>query len=1097
MAITIVPRDTFQKFNVTTGAGEYNLPERDVDALYGPGWPITPYPPPKDTVMPRQIDYPVAINYTLQPRTGYAGLMGIPQLMAAYRNVTEAAMPVNLIIRELSSFMPILRDKIKKQRVPDGHPFQWMTVSPDCTDPFNVWLSRYKKSAKVFAAPAFYKRRDGKGNIVAMEYIDGSTFFLIVNERGMLPEPGEVDPQVSKFLDQIKYRVNKGDMRNLNMEMPGLAQKYLKQQEKRVQDGKGMVVTTPAFTQVIKGIPFSFWDKNQVYFVPEPPAPSTDSPYGESYIERAWPWINIIAVLTAFELGHYRTGNMPEGFMALPSTMFPSLGKIAAYEREYNARMAESSQVQHARIRMAPQDTKWTQTKKPDFPKDLYTQARDNIVMSIGVPVSEIGQIPGKGLGGKGFESGENQKVSRQILAAEKSSLESAFNRVLLDSGVDDVEFYLDYPQEEMDPAVQQENLYNGFIHGINTMNDVLTAQDKTPIGDPKDKENIANMHLIVAGNTIFIVEKMKANESGMIAPASAQPGQDGGSPVGPEDAAKENAGAKGKQPVKNPKQVAQKIMQVLEESGGENVSTTFISIPALAKVECPDGVDPDEWEMGMEEEKEHDDITHGDPVLTGKIVMAHLKEDPKYYSHLKEVIKYNPNHQPGGDVKKIDITDHDGAMVAVFVPDKVSQQLRKIADGLGLPADAQMELAENMHITLAFLPDADQAKKQNADILQKIRETATSYAPIKGNIQGFGVFNGQDGKHVLYATLDCPDLPFIRTAICNGLDDAGIEYGKDHGFVPHITLAYFPDDYKLPEGFMVPDIETEIMGITLAIGESLVTIEFIQGGAKMGKNMVKVDWAEYFKHCGLCEEDSAYFGAPISREVKFDFPKGGHANDVEVVAMCPSGLPSKPALWKPSGGEKLSINERIGGPQYIREEAAYLLDQCLGFHLVPLAYVTESHDEEGAVIWFTEGAPMATNPKPADQYAPEWIEKAAIFDYIISNQDRPAILKNRLTHPDDPNRVVLIDNSFSFPEDPTMYCESVFCDLMDNKPLSDENLQAIKMCIGDVALWTDIKDLVGEKAANKAKGCAQRLLDDKMITSEAHASVKKNRKSK
>jgi hypothetical protein len=295
----------------------------------------------------------------------------------------------------------------------------------------------------------------------------------------------------------------------------------------------------------------------------------------------------------------------------------------------------------------------------------------------------------------------------------------------------------------------------------------------------------------------------------------------------------------------------------------------------------------------------------------------------------------------------------------------------------------------------------------------------------------------------------------------------------------------------------MVPDIETEIMGITLAIGESLVTIEFIQGGAKMGKNMVKVDWAEYFKHCGLCEEDSAYFGAPISREVKFDFPKGGHANDVEVVAMCPSGLPSKPALWKPSGGEKLSINERIGGPQYIREEAAYLLDQCLGFHLVPLAYVTESHDEEGAVIWFTEGAPMATNPKPADQYAPEWIEKAAIFDYIISNQDRPAILKNRLTHPDDPNRVVLIDNSFSFPEDPTMYCESVFCDLMDNKPLSDENLQAIKMCIGDVALWTDIKDLVGEKAANKAKGCAQRLLDDKMITSEAHASVKKNRKSK
>jgi len=71
------------------------------------------------------------------------------------------------------------------------------------------------------------------------------------------------------------------------------------------------------------------------------------------------------------------------------------------------------------------------------------------------------------------------------------------------------------------------------------------------------------------------------------------------------------------------------------------------------------------------------------------------------------------------------------------------------------------------------------------------------------------------------------------------------------------------------------------------------------------------------------------------------------------------------------------------------------------------------------------------------------------------------------------------------------MYCESVFCDLMDNKPLSTK-ITGDKNVYWRRALWTDIKDLVGEKAANKAKGCAQRLLDDKMITSEAHASVKR-----
>lgn len=39
----------------------------------------------------------------------------------------------------------------------------------------------------------------------------------------------------------------------------------------------------------------------------------------------------------------------------------------------------------------------------------------------------------------------------------------------------------------------------------------------------------------------------------------------------------------------------------------------------------------------GMNEEREHCDITHGDAVLTAKIALAHLKEDPEYYEKLKK----------------------------------------------------------------------------------------------------------------------------------------------------------------------------------------------------------------------------------------------------------------------------------------------------------------------------------------------------------------------------------------------------------------------------------------------------------------------------
>jgi hypothetical protein len=40
---------------------------------------------------------------------------------------------------------------------------------------------------------------------------------------------------------------------------------------------------------------------------------------------------------------------------------------------------------------------------------------------------------------------------------------------------------------------------------------------------------------------------------------------------------------------------------------------------------------------VGMNEEREHCDITHGDPVLTARIALAHLREDPEYYVKLKK----------------------------------------------------------------------------------------------------------------------------------------------------------------------------------------------------------------------------------------------------------------------------------------------------------------------------------------------------------------------------------------------------------------------------------------------------------------------------
>ena len=53
------------------------------------------------------------------------------------------------------------------------------------------------------------------------------------------------------------------------------------------------------------------------------------------------------------------------------------------------------------------------------------------------------------------------------------------------------------------------------------------------------------------------------------------------------------------------------------------------------------------EFKRGMAVEKEHSDITKGDPVKTAKIVRAHLKESNQYYKKLAKMEK-------GFDKKKI-----------------------------------------------------------------------------------------------------------------------------------------------------------------------------------------------------------------------------------------------------------------------------------------------------------------------------------------------------------------------------------------------------------------------------------------------------------
>lgn len=839
--IKLGPNSGLTKYTVSGAGQSFEPSQRWTSGAYSPGWPIAPIEAPVDTERPRSIDYVISQNATIAVRSAY-GLMPDSMMYTAYDNVPEVRQPMWLLKRQLSPFKAHLVDE-NGDELPDGHPYQKWCTFPDGRNPFSVWMTRYLKSAFIYDAPALFFHTANNGQIDRLDVIDGSTFLPILDEYGDTPSNETMGEHLARLLiennqDKSGRRPRAAEVLDLPLidGTPKNAQEFNDALWNFVQSGGNPNTRMPAYTQVIHGTPFSWWSSDQVWYKPQ--NLRVNAPYGESYIEASWPWIMIVVNIIAFELGHYRTGNMPEGYATL-GPQFATPQAILEFERAFNDRMSTGA-AERNRIRFMPNETKYQATKKPDFPDRLYDRAWKNILHLFGTLPSAFGDMPGGGLGGKGFKEGAASEEGRTMLDPARALIAEPFNEALQRNGVDDAHFELGYPITEVDPDKLKQSVYDGMAHGTLTLNDGMAELNRDPIGSPDDPNNPANWHMIVAGQAIYVIEQMKS-QGGLATPTftGKPPDQAGAAPATPDTVAEQD----GKEHTSDDANTLDRIIANLRENG--TMSGKFYSVPSSARAEV---------------------------------------------------------------------------------------QTQTVGNSLTV----------NMNTV---------------------------------------------GKIVLTGTLD--------------------------------------------------------------------------------------------KHCGVCPEDMDYYAQPVSRDAVIDFPFDGHANEVEIIAVVPPGLPPKAFLFKPLGGEVEALQDKVGGPMYVREEASFLLDRSLGFMLVPVAFVVDG-DEPGAAVYYSEGSGPG---KTAEEYDHAWVERAAALDYIMSQQDR--LTRNTITHPDDPKRPILIDNGLTYPVNPELYCESQFCAAMLNVPFSQDVKNALAACIYDVSTWHDIKRLVGPEATDKARTCLQRLMDYGMITSD------------
>lgn len=124
---------------------------------------------------------------------------------------------------------------------------------------------------------------------------------------------------------------------------------------------------------------------------------------------------------------------------------------------------------------------------------------------------------------------------------------------------------------------------------------------------------------------------------------------------------------------------------------------------------------------------------------------------------------------------------DDAGCMVALFPDEETAAKIASIA--------AASEPAEALHVTLAYLgtagPDTD-----HDPVTEVARGWAQATPPVEATISGAGAFT-QGEQPVLYASVDAPGLEDHRQHLARALAAAGHPPSSEHGFTPHMTLAY------------------------------------------------------------------------------------------------------------------------------------------------------------------------------------------------------------------------------------------------------------------------------------------------------------------
>ena len=279
---------------------------------FGPGEPIRPSSP-KET--PRREQYGVSRNIMWTPRSEeprfvtYSQMRSLSRLSGVLRTVIEKRKDEIKGLDYEISVKPEYENDVAdpRQEVREVTKF---FEKPDLETPFDQWENAILEDIYVVDAPALYKERDRLGRFRSLQTIDGTTFKVLVNDSGRVPNPPEL------AYEQIIYGMpHTGYVKPIRGLNP-----YITPQR---------ILATNLGRDVYTNYEELFYRPYNL---------SSDGVYGYSHVESIIMTIEISLRRDVSMKEWFKSGNVPAGFMPVPDTWSPD--QIIQFQNDFNLALA-------------------------------------------------------------------------------------------------------------------------------------------------------------------------------------------------------------------------------------------------------------------------------------------------------------------------------------------------------------------------------------------------------------------------------------------------------------------------------------------------------------------------------------------------------------------------------------------------------------------------------------------------------------------------------------------------------------------------------------------------------------------------------------